>query len=108
VNLSRPTRRLTVRIDVNVPYQTDIAQAKALLAAAASPSVYVDEAPATVVVTQLADGGVGLRVAFQARDYSEAHLARSHVLETLYKSFEENGIAAPSPAMRIISGEIKA
>ncbi len=108
VNLSRPTRRLAVRVELNVPYGTDLDKAKSLLAAATAASAHVDpdQAP-SVVVTQLADGGVGLRLGFQARDYTEAHLARSEVLEAVYKSFAESGIEAPSPAMRIISGEVK-
>jgi small-conductance mechanosensitive channel len=109
VNLSRPTRRLAVRVDLNVPYGTDLDQARSLLLAAAAGSEYVDrEASPSVVVTQLADGGVGLRLGFQATDYTQSHLARSQVLEAVYKSFAESGIEAPSPAMRIISGEVKA
>jgi small-conductance mechanosensitive channel len=107
VNLSRPTRRLAVRIDLNVPYGTDLAQAKSLLAAAAGGSPFVHaESPPAVVVTQLGDSGVSLRLAFQATDYTQAHLARSEVCEAVYKSFLAAGIETPSPALRILSAAL--
>lgn len=109
VNLSRPTRRLVVRIDVNVAYGTDLVAAKQLLAEAARATQYTSaETEPVVVVTQFADYGVTLRVVLQARDYTEAHLARSEVLEAIYRRFAEVGIEVPFPVRRIIQEEVKA
>ena len=101
-------QRVLVRIDLNVPYGTDLEQAKSLLGAATGASSFVHaETPPTVVVTQLGDNSVGLRLAFQARDYTEAHLARSEVAEAIYRSFVAAGIETPAPALRIIASEPK-
>ncbi len=109
VNLSRPTRQIVVRIDVNVRYGTDLAAAKQSLAEAAGSTQYASGSTAPVViVTQFADSGVTLRVVLQARDYTEAHLARSDVLEAIYRRFAEAGIEVAFPVRRIIQEGVKA
>ena len=109
VNLSRPTRQLVVRIDVSVAYGTELALAKQVLAEAARGAAYAGAGMEPVVIlTQLGETAVTLRVVLQARDYTEAHLVRSEVLETIYRRFAELGIEVPIPVRRIIQEEVKA
>lgn len=109
VNLSRPTRQLVVRIDVNVAYGTDLAAVKQTLAEAARSTQYASgSTEPVVIVTQFADSGVTLRVVLQARDYTEAHLVRSEVLEAIYRRFAELAIEVAFPVRRIIQEEVKA
>jgi small-conductance mechanosensitive channel len=109
VNLSRPTRELVVRIDVNVAYGTELALAKQVLAEAARSTAYAGSGmEPVVIVTQFGESALTLRVVLQARDYSEAHLARSEVLEAIYRRFDELGIEFPFPVRRIIRQEEQA
>lgn len=103
VNLTRPTRAMAVRIDVGVAHGTDLDRAKVVLAEAAGACSYLaaDSQP-VVVVTGLLDFAVNLRVVLLARDYTEAHLARSQVLEGIVKRLAEAGIEVPVPTRRII------
>lgn len=103
VNHSRPTRRVVTRLEVSVAWDSDLAQVRALLVAAASASVHVAAEPAPVaVVTRFADGAVVLRVGFQARDYLEQGLALSDVHEQIHRRFAEAGIVIPIPVRRVI------
>jgi small-conductance mechanosensitive channel len=103
VNQSRPSRRLAARVEVGVAYDSDLAQVKAILVAAACASPYVAPEPEPVaVVVRFADGAVLLRVGFQARDYLEQGLALSDVHEQIHRRFAEAGIVIPIPARRVI------
>lgn len=103
VNLTRPTRAMTVRVDVAVAYGSDLDRAKTVLAEAAAACSYLapDSQP-VVVVTALAEFAVNLRVVVVARDYTEAHLAKSQVLEEVVRRLGEAGIQIPYPTRRII------
>lgn len=102
-NLTRPTRSMTVRVDVGVAYGSDLERAKAALTGAAAGCSYLAPgAQPVVVVTGLADFAVQLRVVFTARDYTEAHLAKSQVLEEIARRLPEAGIEIPFPTRRII------
>jgi len=103
VNLTRPTRAMTVRVDVAVAYGSDLDRAKAVLAEAAAACSYLapDSQP-VVVVTALAEFAINLRVVLLARDYAEAHLARSQVIEEIVRRLDAAGIEIPYPTRRII------
>lgn len=108
VNLSRPTRQLVVRIDASVAYGTDLVLAKQVLAEAARSTAYASGGMEPVVIlTQLGESGVTLRIVLTARDYNEAHLARSEVLEAIYRRFAQLGIEVPIPVRRIIQEGVK-
>ncbi len=108
VNLSRPTRELVVRIDVDVAYATDLARAKQVLTEVAGSCEYASpDVPPVVIVTQFAESGVTLRVVLRARDCTEALLARSEVLEATHRRFAEVGIEIPFPVRRLIQQEVK-
>ncbi len=103
VNMTRPGRQITTRVEVGVAYDCDLAQAKKILADAALASRYVDPSFAPlVVVTRFADNAVVLRVAFWARDYTEQGLAASEVYEEILKRLDAAEIEIPIPTRRVI------
>lgn len=103
VNLTQPTRAMTVRVDVAVAHGTDLERAKAVLAEAAGACTYLapDSQP-VVVVTGLGEFAIQLRVVLLARDYTEAHLAKSQVIEQIVARLAEAGIEIPYPTRRIV------
>ena len=103
VNLSRPTRAVTTRLEVGVAYGTDLEQARRLLAEAALSSDKVDsQRPPVVLVARFGDFAVSLLLVFWARDYTEQGLASSEVHEAVYRSFAAAGIEIPYPTRRVI------
>jgi small-conductance mechanosensitive channel len=103
LNLSRPTRGLTTRVDVSVAHGTDLARARSILAEAARESQFTDdEREPVVLVTRLADTGVNLQLVFWVRDYAEQGLAQSEVHEHIERRFREAGVRMPSPVQRIV------
>jgi MscS family membrane protein len=103
VNLSRPSRAITVRMEVGVAYGSDLSLVKRILREAALASEYVDpERPPLVLVARFADFFVGVQLVFWVRDYSEQGLARSQVHEEAYRRLREAGIEIPLPTRRII------
>ncbi len=105
VNLTWPDRHITVRIEVGVPYDTDLEEARAILAASAlaSPHVDPDRTPAAVI-TKFADFQVSLLLVFWAKDYADEGLARSEVHEEIQRRLREAGIEFPIPVRKIIGG----
>jgi small-conductance mechanosensitive channel len=103
VNQSRPGRSITTRIDVPVPYGTDLAQAKALLTQAGQACAYADpDRPPVAVVTRFAESAVMLRLIFWAKDYDEQHLAVSQAHENIDRLLREAGIPVAYPVRRIL------
>ncbi len=103
VNLSRPTRAVTTRLEVGVAYGTNLDLARRLLTEAALSSSRVDaQRPPAVLVTRFGDFAVNLLLVFWARDYAEQGLASSEVHEAVYRSFAAAGIEIPYPTRRVI------
>jgi small-conductance mechanosensitive channel len=103
VNLSRPSRSITTRMEVGLAYGTDLAQAKRILREAALSSEYVDQERAPqVLVSRFADFSVNFQLVFWARDYTQQGLARSQVHEEVYRLLRGAGIEIPVPVRRIV------
>lgn len=104
VNLTRPARQITTRIDVGVAYGSDLGKVKRILVDSALASARVDaERPPVALVTRFGDFGVQWRLVFWARDYLEQGLATSEVHEQIYLRLAEAGIEIPYPTPRLIS-----
>jgi small-conductance mechanosensitive channel len=96
VNLSRPTRHLTVRVEVGVAYGSDLARVKEVLRAAALASSHVDpDRPPVVQLARFGDFAVHFVVVFWTRDYLHQAPARSDVAEAVYRGLAEAGIEIP-------------
>jgi MscS family membrane protein len=105
VNLTRPTRHITTRLNVGVAYGTDVAAAKRLLIESALASSFVDPAlPPQALITQFADFAVTLRLVFWAKDYAQQGLALDDVHEQVYRRFQQAGIEIPLPVRRVLYG----
>ena len=104
VNLSRPTRSVTTRVEVGVAYGSDLAQVKRVLAEAALASEYSDQDRAPVVlVIRFADFFVNVLLIFWVRDYAQQGLAVSQVHEQIDRRFREAGIEIPFPVRRVLA-----
>jgi small-conductance mechanosensitive channel len=103
VNLSSPSRTLTTRIEVGVPYGSDLAQVKEILRAAVFCSKRVEPTREPIVLlVRLAEFSVNFRVVFWVTDYVEQAVAMSEVYEEIYKRMAEAGIEIPYPVRRVI------
>jgi MscS family membrane protein len=103
VNQSQPDRRLTVRTEISVAHGSDVARVKQVLTEAALAPEQVDrERGVSVVLLRFAESAIVFRVAFFARDYTEAGLALSAVHEEIHRRFAEAGIEIPFPVRRVI------
>ncbi|HET7294933.1 MAG TPA: mechanosensitive ion channel family protein [Vicinamibacteria bacterium] len=103
VNLSRPNRNLTARVEVGVAYGTDLAFAKKVLAEAVLSSPYVETERAPLpLVTRFGEFAIQLAVVFWAKDYSQLGLAVSTAYEEIDRRFRANGIAIPYPTRTLI------
>jgi MscS family membrane protein len=104
VNLSRPSRGLTTRLEVGVAYGSDLGGVKRVLAEAALASEHVDRARAPVVlVTRFADFFVNVQLIFWVRDHAQQGLALSQVHEEIDRRFREAGIEIPYPVQRVLA-----
>jgi MscS family membrane protein len=96
VNLSRPTRHLTTRVEVGVAYGSDLARVKEVLREAALASPHVDrDRPPSVQLARFGDFAVHFVVVFWARDYLHQGPARSDVAEAVYRGLAAAGIEIP-------------
>lgn len=103
VNQSQPDRHLTVRTEISVAHGSDVARVKQVLTEAALAPEQVDrERGVSVVLLRFAESAIVFRVAFFARDYTEAGLALSAVHEEIHRRFAEAGIEIPFPVRRVI------
>jgi small-conductance mechanosensitive channel len=103
VNLSRPSRSLTTRLEVGVAYGSDLPLVRRVLAEAALSSEHTDcdRAP-VVLVTRFADFFVNVMLIFWVRDYAQQGLALSQVHEEIDRRFRASGIEIPFPVRRMI------
>ena len=109
INHSRPTARVTVRIDVGVAYGTDLALARRLLSEAALASPHADkEREPVVFVTRFGDFAVGLQLNFWVTDYRDLNEARTDAHVEIDRRLREAGIEVPSPTMRLLSEAVAA
>ena len=96
VNLSRPTRHLTGRVEVAVAYGSDLERVKQVLREAALASPHVDrDRPPVVQLARFGDFAVDFVVVFWARDYLHQGPARSDVAEAVYRGMAAAGIEIP-------------
>ena len=96
VNLSRPTRHLTTRVEVGVAFGSDLARVKEVLRDAALESPHVDpDRPPVVQLARFGDFAVHFVVVFWARDYLHQAPARSDVAEAVYRGLAAAGIEIP-------------
>jgi small-conductance mechanosensitive channel len=95
VNLSRPTRVLTTRVEVGVAYDSDPSVVKAILreSALASP---------VVLLQRFGDFSLQYLLVFWVRDYVEQGLCRSEVQQEIHRRLGEAGIEIPFPVRRVI------
>jgi small-conductance mechanosensitive channel len=106
VNLSRPTRSVTSRLEVGVVYGSDLALVKRVLSEAALASPYVDgERAPVVLVTRFADFFVNVLLIFWVRDYTEQGLGLSQVHEEIDRRFRAAGIEIALPVRRVLVDE---
>ena len=103
VNLSRPSRTVTTRVEVGVAYGSDLPLVRRVLGEAALSSEHSDRERAPVVlVTRFADFFVNVMLIFWVRDYAQQGLAVSQVHEEIDRRFRESGIDIPFPVRRLI------
>lgn len=96
VNLSRPTRHATTRVEVGVAYGSDAERVKDVLREAALASAHVDRSrPPIVQLARFSDFAVHFVVVFQAADYLQQGAARSDVAEAAYRGLAAAGIEMP-------------
>lgn len=109
VNLSRPTRAITTRLELGVAYGSDLALVRKVMEQAALAVPYVDVGrPPLVLVTKFGDFAITCRLAFHAKDYAEQGLALSAVHEEIARRFREAGIEIPYPTRRVIQAGARA
>jgi MscS family membrane protein len=103
VNLTQPTRALSTKVEIAVPFDVDLELVKRLLAEAVSASsrIEADREP-NVLVARFSEGAVVLAVSFRVRDYLDQSVVRSEVLEGIRRRLVEHDIAQPMPARLII------
>jgi MscS family membrane protein len=103
VNLSRPSRGLTTRVEIGVAYGSDLSLVRGLLAEAALASEHADrERAPEVLVTRFTDFAVTVMLVFWVRDYTKQGLAVSQVYEEIERRFRERGVEIPLPVRRLI------
>ena len=104
VNLSRPTRSVTARLDVGVAYGSDLERAKRILAEAARSSDLVDATREPVVtVNRFGEHAVHARLTFWVNDYTQQGLALDAVHVEAYRRLAEAGIEIP-----VVDGRMRA
>jgi small-conductance mechanosensitive channel len=103
LNLSRPTRALTTRVEVGVAYGSDPDVVKRILRESALGSARIDpEREPVVVLQRFGDFSLNYQLVFWVKDYIEQGLCRSEVQEEIYRRLSEAGIEIPFPVRRVI------
>jgi small-conductance mechanosensitive channel len=96
VNLNRPGRSITTRVEVGVAYGSDAERVKAVLREAALASPHVDrERPPVVQLARFSDFAVHFVVVFWSSDYLQQGAAKSDVSEAAYRGLAAAGIEMP-------------
>jgi small-conductance mechanosensitive channel len=105
LNLSRPTRALTTRVELGVAYGSDFELVKRILRESAQASARIDpEREPVVVLQRFGDFSLSYQVVFWVKDYAEQGLCRSEVQEEIYRRLGEAGIEIPVPLRRVVEG----
>lgn len=103
INLSRPDRRATTRLDLGVAYGSDLRQVKRLMVESALASEWTDsQRPPQAYLTRFADYAIQLQLVFWVKDYAEQQRATSDVYEELYGRLVTAGVEIPLPVRRVI------
>lgn len=103
VNLSRPGRQATTRLELGVAYGSDLRQVKQLMVESAQASELTDpERPPQAYLTRFADYAIQLQLVFWVKDYALQQQATSDVYEGLYGRLVAAGVEIPLPVRRVI------
>lgn len=103
VNVSRPTRSVTTRLEVGVAYGSDLEKVKHVLADAARSCALVDPARGPVVIiNRFGDFAVNAQLIFWVSDYTQQGMALGAVHLEAYRRLTEAGIEIPFPVSRVI------
>jgi MscS family membrane protein len=104
VNLSRPTRHVTTRLEVGVAYGSDLEQVARILKDAALAAPHVDhEREPVVLIARFGELAVHFQLIFWARDYLEQGVARSEAHFEVYRRLAQAGIEIPLVPSRVIN-----
>jgi small-conductance mechanosensitive channel len=103
LNLSRPHRNLAIRMDVAVPYGTDLVRVRPLLSEAVLRSPHADRDRAPVVhFTRLGEFAITLQVVFWALDFARLGPARSDAYEAVHGVLAEAGTLPAGAGWRLV------
>ena len=107
INYTATDRKMTVRLDIGVSYDTDLDLARRLILDEASgcphltpPSKASD--PPSVYVVGFADSSITLRLFAWADDVSEYWMAKYWMLEQVKKRFDREGVEIPFPYQTLV------
>lgn len=96
INQSAPERRMRIRIDVRVPYDTDLGVAEACMREAAAEASSVLESPSPQVrIQQYADRGIEYELQVHINNPTREPRARHDVYRGLNAAFQREGIEPP-------------
>lgn len=96
INQSAPERRMRIRIDVRVPYDTDLDVAEACMFEAADAATTVMESPAPQVrIQQYAERGIEYELQCYVRNPTRQAQGRHEVYRELSVAFQREGIEPP-------------
>ncbi len=103
VNMSRPTRSVTTRLEVGVAYGTDLERVKQILAAAARSAPGVDAAREPVVIfNRFGELAVNALLIFWVSDYTQQGVALGAVHVEAHRRLAEAGIEIPLLMNRVL------
>jgi small-conductance mechanosensitive channel len=105
VNVTGGGLTYKIAVFMNVPHDSDVDLARALMAEAATnhPQVLVDgtvDAPSTRV-TALLESGIELRLTCYVYDFNDSGKIGGELRDSIFKSFRRNGIKVPYPHIDI-------
>ena len=96
VNLSRPTRHLTTRLEIGVAHGSDVERVKSVLREAVLEAPHVDRDREPVVqIARFGDFAVHFLVVFWTTDFLQQAAARTAVAEAAYRGLAAAGVAMP-------------
>lgn len=98
VNLAYPDRRLRLDVPVGVAYGTDIEGVRQVLIDSVRPlSGILPEPPPRVLVRELGDSAIFLRVRCWIDSYADLRTMQDHIATAAYTALNEAGIEMPYP-----------
>ena len=118
INYSAEDLRTRLTLDVLVPYECDLDEARSLIERAAreddivisgGPNIRIGSAryPAapTCYIDEYADNGVSLRLRYWVKEPYKLTAVRSRVQENIWEAFEAADIGFPYPHRQVVFGE---